>query len=502
MGALSSLARRSITRSSGFPESSLQDLLANLPAGALFTQTLQPRIEQIENDFPGFVSGAYKSNPAIFALEAIRMLGFSEARLKFRQQHNGKPGDLFGTPELAIFEEPWPGATTGDLLARLLLFADFGGTGFAVRRPGPRIKVPRPDWMTLIIGSTSPDAAEADLWDIDAEIVGLQYWPGGIGVGKPVNLLPESVGIFAPIPDPIARFRGMSWITPLVREIESHSAATNYKLAYFRNGATVNLAVNFNTPLIKTPQDMREWIELFEEEHKGATQAFNTLFLTAGMDAKPIGTNLDDSAFAPVQEQSEAMMASAASVPVELVGFKAGKQGSSLQSGTYKEAKRRLADLTYRPLWRNVAGSLARLVTVPPGSELWYDDSDIPFLAEDKKDAADVLAIQATAINTFITAGMKPDAAIDAVISNDLSRLTGQHTGLYSVQLQPPLPNGPPPSDTAQLPGSTNGTKPLVPTTRAEGSEVRCSGCDKLLAEQATPPYRFTCPRCHAAVAA
>jgi hypothetical protein len=41
-----------------------------------------------------------------------------------------------------------------------------------------------------------------------------------------------------------------------------------------------------------------------------------------------------------------------------------------------------------RPLWRNVAGSLANIVAVPPSAELWYDDRDIPFLQEDQQDAA------------------------------------------------------------------------------------------------------------------
>ena len=36
-----------------------------------------------------------------------------------------------------------------------------------------------------------------------------------------------------------------------------------------------------------------------------------------------------------------------------------------------------------RPLWRNVAGSLATVVNIPAGSVLWYDDRDIAFLQED-----------------------------------------------------------------------------------------------------------------------
>jgi hypothetical protein len=39
------------------------------------------------------------------------------------------------------------------------------------------------------------------------------------------------------------------------------------------------------------------------------------------------------------------------------------------------------------------------------------------------------------------------------------------------------------------------------PTSPASAA-VRCHGCHSLLAELATAPYRFTCPKCKAAVAA
>jgi len=37
-----------------------------------------------------------------------------------------------------------------------------------------------------------------------------------------------------------------------------------------------------------------------------------------------------------------------------------------------------------------------------------------------------------------VDAGWEPDAVIDAINAGDLKRLIGKHSGLYSVQLQPP----------------------------------------------------------------
>src|SRR6266704_6377170 len=74
--------------------------------------------ERIEANFLGVVQGAYKRNGVIFACERARLSVFSEARFMFRRITDGRPGELFSTPELGLLENPWPNATTGDLLTR------------------------------------------------------------------------------------------------------------------------------------------------------------------------------------------------------------------------------------------------------------------------------------------------------------------------------------------------------------------------------------------------
>jgi hypothetical protein len=109
-----------------------------------------------------------------------------------------------------------------------------------------------------------------------------------------------------------------------------------------------------------------------------------------------------------------------------------------LAAATYSNyglAMRRFADVTMRPLWRNVAASLAPIVSVPSGAELWYDDRDVPALADDGTAKAQILSTNVSTLHTLVSAGFEPDSAIDAVIAGDLTKL--EHTGLYSVQLQP-----------------------------------------------------------------
>jgi hypothetical protein len=79
---------------------------------------------------------------------------------------------------------------------------------------------------------------------------------------------------------------------------------------------------------------------------------------------------------------------------------------------------------------------LGRIVDVPAGSRLWYDDRKISFLQQDAKDAAEIRKEDALTLEALIRAGYTAESALVAVTSGRYDGLT--HTGLTSVQLQPP----------------------------------------------------------------
>jgi hypothetical protein len=128
-------------------------------------------------------------------------------------------------------------------------------------------------------------------------------------------------------------------------------------------------------------------------------------------------------------------IAAAAGTPPIIVGLSEGLEAATYAN--YAQARRRFADGTIHPLWQNAAGSLQRVVQRPdPFVRLWYDASDVPFLREDEKDAAEIADVQAKTIRTYIDGGFEPDSVIAAVEANDRRLL--KHSGLYSVQLQQP----------------------------------------------------------------
>lgn len=409
--------------------------------------------ERIENDFEGYVQGAYKGSGVVFACIDRRQQVFSQARFQWREFRRGVPGDLFGSPELALLENPWPNGTTGELLAHMESDAslagnfyattvdDAGRVGGSAAGPGRRLVRLRPDWVSLVI-----DAPSGNPFNLDARVVAYVYEPTVAGVGaskpEPVTLLPSEVCHYSPKPDPVARFRGMSWLTPVLEEISADRAATRHKSRFFRNGATPNMAIVFGPDT--APEAFQSFVESFNESHRGAENAYKTLFLAGGADVKPLSMDFRQMDFKATQGAGETRIAAAAGVPAAILGISEGLQGSSLNAGNFGAARRLFVDSTMRDLWAKAAASLQVLVRPPSeGAALAVDDRDIPFLREDAKDRAEIRAADAQTLRTLIDGGWSPDAAVDFVTANDLKRLRGQHTGMVPVQLQPPGAGGP-----------------------------------------------------------
>lgn len=385
----------------------------------------QPQ-EEIETSFVGYVQGLYKSNGVVFACQMARQRIFNQARFKFADVSSDK---LFGGPELRLLEKPWPNGSSGELMSRMIQDADLAGQPYIVREKG-RVRRLRPDWVSIILTAPPAEAIESD-------VAGYLYRPGGVNsdaMGK--IYLPDEIAHWTPIPDPEAQYRGMSWLTPVIREIQADKSATLHKLKFFDNAATPSLAVSFKETV--TDDQFDEFMRDLDEAHGGVDNAYKTLYLAGGADVTVVGADLKQLDFKVVQGAGETRIANAAGVPAVIVGLSEGLSGSSLNAGNYNSARRNFAEGTLEDLWRGVCASLETIVPPPDGSYLAIDKRKVPFLREDAKDIAEIQFRQAQAIRSLMDGGMQPDAAVEFVMTNDLSSLIGHHSGLFSVQLQPP----------------------------------------------------------------
>lgn len=417
------------------------------------------KTEDIENNFVSYVQQAYKSNGIIFAIMLARMLLFTEARFCWYEvQDDGSDGAAAGRKGLEVLETPWPNGSTAELLARMDQDASFSGNFYAARENN-RLRRLRPDWLTIVLTAPPAEAVESD-------VAGYWYHPGRSygsaepSPGDPVYL-PDEICHWSPIPDPEAQYRGMSWLTPVLREIQADSAATTHKLKFFENGATLGTIISAKENL--TEKQFNVWKKTILDQHQGVDAAYNPLFLASPVDVSIQGVDMKQLDFKISQGGGETRLCADGGVPPIIVGLSEG-----LASATYSNygmARRKFGDHWARPMWKGASHALSSVVDPPDGDvRLGVNDKDIAFLREDQKDAAEIQQINATTINSYISAGFTPDSSVAAAVAGDPGLLV--HSGLVSVQLQPPggapptagqpFPDSEPPPDGE--PGAVDGT--------------------------------------------
>ncbi len=400
--------------------------------GVQFSTSDSPQ-EQMAGTYGQLGSLAYQQNGIVFACMAVRQGLFRQMRFQRRRSD----GSTFNGPtaKLDPLKQPWPGGTTSDLLARAITHHDLGGNAFFVKTRGGGMALLRPDWVDLVIGSNAADASDV-AWDPDAQVVGYAYHPGGRQSGhRTIHYLSDEVAHWAMYPDPLAQFRGMSWLTPIVREIQSDKAASEHKQKFFENSATPQMVVKVDAPSLS---DYEQYVELFKRQKEGVGNAYSTLFTARGVDATVVGKDMAQMDFKNVQGAGEVRIAAAAQTPPVIVGLSEGLSGSSLNTGNFQAARRLLVDGFGSQAWGNLCGTLDWLF--PPqeatGGRLWPDLSEVAFMKEDQQDAAVIQSTKAETLSKLIAGGYTPESAVKTVVADDFSLL--EHTGLYSVQLQPP----------------------------------------------------------------
>jgi hypothetical protein len=223
------------------PPAWMQSYIDNPPPGWVTTWAAEGA-EPIAATFADFATHGLGGNTVVAAVERVRMSVFSECRFQFQRFVKGRPSGLWGSTDagLQLLERPWVGGTTGDLLTRMIIDADMAGNFFGVVLDGELVRL-RPDWVEIVLA----ERLTADGRQVGFRRAGYVYFEGGRQSGSlPVVFLPDEMAHFAPLPDPLAGYRGMSWLTPVVREIQADTMATRHKLKFFENAATANLAIS------------------------------------------------------------------------------------------------------------------------------------------------------------------------------------------------------------------------------------------------------------------
>jgi len=378
-----------------------------------------------EGAIPGVVRTAQEAmaaNGIVFGCMAARVGLFSEVRFQFQRLADQS---LFGDKALSLLEHPWPNGDTGDLLGRV---EQDGGTtaGNAyIRRVAPRDDTDQllvrmaPATVTIISEERNDDLGRP--YKIPVGYMQDMNAAYGIDI-EPQLFSIDEVAHYTPLPDPWANWRGMSWLTSVIREVRADHAMTTYKISHLDQGA-------FPGIIVKSPRKMSNTaIEVlrkrFNTRYGGPENAGRTIVLDEGLDATVAGHSLEQLQADLVVKAGERRIASAAGVPLEVLG---------LESGDYQAAIRRMADMWARQAWHKVCAALEHLL--PPLTSgnaaaqpetpvrLWYDVSGIAALREGELSRGQTTLVKSQAVAAFVQAGFTRKSSVLAAESGDLGQL-------------------------------------------------------------------------------
>jgi phage portal protein BeeE len=396
-------------------------------AAVLTSSYGSPDREAVLPQLAGWAQQVNGSDSPVFSAILVRMMLLAEAQFQFQAKADKH---LFGNTSLASLERPFgAGSTSGELIARMEQDASLAGNAYIWSTPdgdAPLVRL-RPDWVTII----------SELIPVDGggsyrQKVGYWHQPpqGTTGHGAPFMVPAAEVAHWHPIPDPAADFRGMSWLTPVMRDVQGDDAMTRYKVRYLQNNATPNIVIRYAQKL--QPATIDAIRDRMAARYGGPDNAGKTLVLDQGADLTLAGNSLSQMDFSNVSVEGVQRILAPSGVPALLIGLESIKGAGK----SYEDVIRRFADLTLRPLWRSMCAALEELVAdVPAGAQLWYDTGAIAALQEGEQVRAQVSLIRAQALLACHQAGYDPMSAVAAVGAGDMSQLT-------VAEAPPPLPAG------------------------------------------------------------
>jgi len=381
-------------------------------AAVLTTSYASPDREAVMPQMTAWAQNSYTNNAIVFAAFLVRMALFCEARFQFQAKDDKH---LFGNTALAKLEEPWPGGKGMDLLARLEQDTGWVGNAYIWDAPGEdRLVRLRPDWTTIV-----SELVQVPGGGQFRRVIG--YWveppKSTIGQGRGQMYPADEVVHWAPIPDPVADFRGMSWLTPVYRDVQGDDGMTQYKIKYLDNAASPNLLIRYTQKL--SPGTVDAVRERVTARYAGAGNAFRTLVLDQGADATVIGNSFSQMDFTNVMSAGTERILAASQVPAVLVGLEPLRGAGR----GFQESMQKFANLWARPQWQSVCGALEQIVDMPTGNRLWFDTSGIAALQDGEMERGQTALVKSQALLACRQAGYTRDSAVAFVDSGDVGLL-------------------------------------------------------------------------------
>ena len=197
---------------------------------------------------------AYSANGIVFACIVARIALLSQGRFLLESTADEH---TFTDQRLSILEYPWPGATTAELFARMEHDVCTAGNSF-IRKVAPSdgsdplLVQMRPDCVTIVSEERLDDAGR--IYKVPVGYAE-DLVPQGISDREPQVYGTDEVAHFSPVPLGAGSFRGETWLTSVLREVNADIALTQYKTVHVARGAMPGMIVKYSQKLSQTVVD-------------------------------------------------------------------------------------------------------------------------------------------------------------------------------------------------------------------------------------------------------
>lgn len=330
-------------------------------------------------------------------------------------------------------------------------------------------------------------------WDERDKTVFISYYEYTVD-GVKWAIPPRDIVHFRNGLDPNNPRKGRSKLHSLLREIFTDDEAANFTASLMRNlGVPGVVLAPSNTGLATGRIDADAVKTTFMEKFSGDKRG-EPMVMTSPTDIKVLSWSPEQMNLTALRRIPEERVSGVLGVPAMVAQLGAGLERSSFTN--YSEANVAAYTQGVIPDQRLMAAEL-EVQLLPEFANLEREDLDIWF------DWTKVSAMQFAFAQLWKT---QEGAATKGLTKrSDFLRAVGlpiAKDGSDDVYIMPnnyvavPAGGNQPPGRRLELPGGNGAATVESVPLLTMSSEVRCSGCHRLLAEQATSPYRFTCPRC------
>lgn len=297
--------------------------------------------------------------------------------------------------------------------------------------------------------------------------------------------------------DPTNPRLGLSKLASLFREIYTDDEAANFTSVLLTNLGVPGVIIapaNTGAPGLKTdPETVKTaFMEKFGGDRRG-----EPLVLTSPTDIKVLSWSPDQMNLKDIRRIPEERITAVVGISAMVVGLGAGLDHSTFTN--MGEARLAAYQEAVVPLQRLLAAEL-EVQLLSDFADIDNDPLDVDFdisKASAMQAALDAIwkRLESSATKGLITRAAFKQGTGQPVADDDHVYILPNNYAVVPVGKKPPAAAVPSQAGGSFPPaGIKVSAGPLPPLLTA--GEVRCANCDKLLAEQATPPYRFTCRSC------